>query len=90
MTGGIPSCTEIINTFNGDELAAYNQNITWIRNFNATGYLMTIRVKDPDGAFLLNREDVGNGTNFKPPEFEPRTRYYVTVMPFNNEGAAGD
>lgn len=89
-TGGIPSCTEIINPFNGDELVAYNQNITWIRNFNATGYLMTIRVKDPDGAFLLNRVDVGNGTNFKPPDFEPRTRYYVTVIPFNDEGAAGD
>lgn len=87
-TGGLPRCTQIINPFDGDDLVPYNQNITWIRDFNATGYLMTIREKDPDGAFVLNRVDVGNGTNYKPPNFKARTRYFVSVIPYNDEGTA--
>ncbi|GAB5473527.1 MAG: hypothetical protein Mars2KO_16260 [Maribacter sp.] len=89
-SSGLPRCTEIINPFDGTELVPVNQNITWIRDFNATGYLMTIRIKDPNGIFLLNEVEVGNGTNFKPPDFEPRTKYYVKVIPFNDEGRAED
>lgn len=85
---GPPRCTEIINPFDGAELVPVNQNITWIRDFNATGYLMTIRIRNPNGAFLLNTVEVGNGTNYKPPDFEARTTYYVQVIPYNEEGRA--
>ncbi len=89
-TGGlfIPQCTEIINPFNGDELVSVVANITWIRNFSASGYFMSIRERDPNGPVVWNREDVGNGTNVQPPEFKPRTRYYVTVIPYNDAGSA--
>lgn len=87
---GLPRCTEIINPFDSAELVPVNQNITWIRDFRATGYLMTIRIKDPNGIFLLNEIDVGNGTNYKPPDFEPRTKYYVKMIPYNDEGRAED
>jgi len=87
-SGGLPRCTEIINPTNGDELVSYNQNITWIRDFNATGYFMTIRIREIDGPIILNMVDVGNGTNYKPPDFEPRTRYFVTMIPYNDEGIA--
>lgn len=89
-TGGLPRCTEIINPTNGDLLVPYNQNITWIRDFNATGYFMTIRIREINGPIILNMVDVGNGTNFKPPDFEPRTRYFVTMIPYNDEGIAPD
>ena len=84
----IPRCTEIINPRDGDELVPVNQNITWIRDFTATGYLMTVAERDPDGILILDNEPVGNGTNFKPPNFKPRTRYYVTITPFNEAGEA--
>ena len=87
-SGEVPRCTQIINPQNGTALVPVNANITWIRDFTALGYLMTIREKDPDGAFILNQEDVGNGTNFKPPNFKPRTNYYVTVIPYNSQGRA--
>ncbi len=87
-SGAVPRCTQIINPSNGDELVPVNANITWIRDFTALGYWMTIRIKEPDGDYLLRDENVGNGTNFKPPNFEPRTKYFVTITPYNNQGSA--
>jgi len=84
----VPRCTEIINPRDGDLLVPVNNNITWIRDFTATGYLMTIREGDPDGVFILDNEPVGNGTNYKPPNFKPRTPYYVMITPFNGTGPA--
>lgn len=84
----VPRCTEIINPRDGDVLVPVNNNITWIRDFTATGYLMTVRESDPNGLLILDNEPVGNGTNYKPPNFRPRTRYYVTITPFNDTGPA--
>ncbi len=89
-TGGAvpPLCTEIINPTDGDDLVSVTANITWIRDFGASGYRMTIRENDPNGIIVLNNEDVGNGTNFKPPDFKPRTLYFVTIVPYNDFGPA--
>jgi gliding motility-associated-like protein len=83
-----PRCTDIINPFNGDDLVSTTANITWIRDFTATGYLMTVYEKDPNGILIWDRVDVGNGTNAKPPDFKPRTRYYITIIPYNDFGPA--
>jgi len=88
VSNSIPGCTEIISPFNGDVLVSISTNITWVRDFSATGYLMTIREKDPNGAIVLDRVDVGNGTNFKPDDFKIRTTYYVTMIPYNAQGPA--
>ena len=89
-TGGstAPLCTEIINPSDGDELVSVTANITWIRDFGANGYRMTIYENDPNGIRILNNVDVGNGTNFKPPDFKPRTTYFVTIVPYNDFGEA--
>ncbi len=84
----LPSCTEIINPQDGDALVSVTANITWVRDFTATGYFMTIYEKDPAGILIWDMEDVGNGTNAQPPEFKPRTRYYVTIIPYNSAGIA--
>ncbi|WP_166204879.1 T9SS type B sorting domain-containing protein [Pelagihabitans pacificus] len=84
----VPSCTEIINPTDGDALVSVSANITWIRDFNANGYLMTIYEGDPNGILIWDKVDVGNGTNAQPPEFKPRTRYYVTIIPYNEFGEA--
>jgi gliding motility-associated-like protein len=83
-----PRCTEIIAPFNGHDLVPVNSNITWIRDFTASGYLMTIFERAPNGIRVIENFDVGNGTNFKPDDFKPRTRYYVTIIPYNDAGSA--
>jgi len=83
-----PSCTEIINPFDGDVLVSVTANITWIRDFRATGYRMTVYERDLNGILIWDEMDVGNGTNAKPPDFKPRTRYYITIIPYNEGGAA--
>lgn len=84
----LPRCTEILNPRDGDVLVPVNNNITWIRDFTATGYRMSVVEGDPAGIRILDNVDVGNGTNFKPPNFEPRTTYFVTIVPYNDAGPA--
>ncbi len=85
-----PACTEIIDPMNDADFVPVTANITWIRNFNASGYLMTIEKGAIGGTRILDNFDVGGGTNFKPPDFEPNTTYYVTLTPYNDLGAAAD
>lgn len=83
-----PSCTEIIDPVDGGEFVSVTANITWIRDFNASGYLMTIEKTSIGGVKILDNFDVGSGTNFKPPDFEGNTVYYVRITPYNDLGAA--
>ncbi|WP_299537364.1 T9SS type B sorting domain-containing protein [Ulvibacterium sp.] len=83
-----PLCTEIINPTDGDVLVSVTANITWIREFTASGYRMTVYERDPNGILIWDEVDVGNGTNAKPPDFKPRTQYFVTIIPYNEGGAA--
>lgn len=83
-----PLCTEIINPADGDQFVSVTANITWIRDFGASGYLMTIEEKSIGGVKILDNFDVGNGTNFKPPDFEGNTLYFVTLTPYNDLGPA--
>lgn len=84
--GMLPSCTQIINPQNDDEFINVNTEISWIQEATATGYLMTIRKDEPNGDLILDQEDIGNLTTYKPFDFEPRTRYFVTIIPYNNQG----
>jgi gliding motility-associated-like protein len=81
-------CTEIINPADGDRFVSVTANITWIRDFGASGYQMTIEEKSIGGVKILDSFDVGNGTNFKPPDFMGNTLYFVTIRPYNDLGVA--
>lgn len=83
-----PICTEIIDPVDGGEFVSVTTNITWIREFNASGYRMTIEKASIGGVKILDNFDVGSGTNFKPPDFEGNTVYYVRITPYNDLGAA--
>ncbi|HMB62007.1 MAG TPA: T9SS type B sorting domain-containing protein [Eudoraea sp.] len=83
-----PLCTEIIDPFDGGQFVSVTANITWIRDFSASGYLMTIWEKDLGGVKILDNVDVGTGTNFKPPNFMGNTLYFVRITPYNDLGAA--
>ncbi len=84
----VPQCTMVIDPVPGNQLVPVNANITWIGSLSATGYYVTIREGDADGLLVWDRENVGNTTNAKPPRFKPQTRYFITVIPYNSEGAA--
>lgn len=83
-----PGCTEILDPIDGARFVSVTSNITWIRDFNAAGYIMTIEEKSRGGVRIMDRVDVGNGTNFKPPNFMGNTLYFVTIMPYNDLGIA--
>ncbi|MGB5319801.1 T9SS type B sorting domain-containing protein [Eudoraea sp.] len=83
-----PSCTEIIDPMNGAQFVPVTANITWIREFDASGYRMTIEKGSIGGVKILDDFYVGAGTNYKPPDFEANTIYYVTLAPFNDLGSA--
>lgn len=83
-----PRCTNIIDPTNGATLVSVTANITWIRDFSATGYRMIIEENFVGGSRHLDNVDVGNGTNFKPSDFKPYTLYFVTVVPYNDFGSA--
>jgi len=83
-----PMCTEIIDPVDGGEFVSVTANITWIRDFSASGYLMTIEKSSIGGVKILDNFDVGSGTNYKPPDFEGNTMYFVRITPYNDLGAA--
>ena len=83
-----PMCTEIIDPIDGGEFVSVTANITWIRDFNASGYLMTIEKSSIGGIKILDNFDVGSGTNYKPPDFEGNTVYFVRITPYNDLGTA--
>jgi gliding motility-associated-like protein len=81
-------CTEIIDPVDGGEFVSVTANITWIRDFSASGYLMTIEKSSIGGVKILDNVDVGSGTNYKPPDFEGNTVYFVRITPYNDLGTA--
>ncbi len=83
-----PMCTEIIDPVDGGEFVSVTANITWIRDFSASGYLMTIEKSSIGGIKILDNFDVGSGTNYKPPDFEGNTVYFVRITPYNDLGEA--
>ncbi|MEX0289493.1 MAG: T9SS type B sorting domain-containing protein [Flavobacteriaceae bacterium] len=83
-----PMCTEIIDPIDGGLFVSVTANITWIRDFNASGYRMTIWEKAIGGIKILDNVDVGTGTNFKPPNFKGNTLYFVRITPYNDLGEA--
>lgn len=85
-----PMCTEIIDPIDGGQFVSVTANITWIRDFNASGYRMTIWEKAIGGIKILDNEDVGTGTNFKPPDFMENTLYFVKITPYNDLGEANN
>jgi len=89
ITSGVPPLCSIISVpEDGGVMVPVNSDIVWIQDVTATGYLLTIRENTIDGPFVLQNEDVGNQSSYNPPNFEPNTRYYVTVVPYNSQGEA--
>ncbi len=82
-----PECTTIIRPQDGASSNSLNDGIAWVPVESADGYRISIGTT-PNGADLIDNEEV-IGTTYHPTvNFEENTPYYITVVPFNSAGEA--
>ncbi len=81
-----PECTEVAFPSNGAIDVPVNTSISWAYASRATGYLISIGTT-PGGVDVINAQDVGNTLTFTPTfNFDSDTTYYVTIIPYNENG----
>ncbi|UGU15043.1 gliding motility-associated C-terminal domain-containing protein [Sinomicrobium kalidii] len=81
-----PGCTTITSPANGDTDVPLDSEITWDAVEDASGYYISVRTGAGD--IVVNEEPV-TGTSYNPAtDFKENTTYHVSVVPFNDNGAA--
>ena len=82
----IPGCTQLSSPIDGTTDVAVDAVIQWLYAPRATGYLINLGTT-PGGTDVLNGVDAGNALSFNIPfDLEPSTLYYVTIIPYNENG----
>jgi len=82
----IPSCTQVTFPVDGAVDVPINASISWSYAPRATGYMLNIGTL-PGAVDVVNGENVGNTLTYNTPvDFISGTTYYVTVIPFNENG----
>jgi len=64
--------------------------VTWNVAPGAMGYRITIIRSNLTGDRVVDNFDVSDATTYQPPVLEPNTRYFLVVIPYNNNGEAQD
>lgn len=85
-----PNCdANLINPANGDVAVNEGTAINWTpASIVVTGYTITVG-STPGGTDIADNIDVGNVTTWQPPaDLAFLTTYYVTVVPYNDNGNA--
>ncbi|MBR9756535.1 MAG: T9SS type A sorting domain-containing protein [Algicola sp.] len=83
-----PSCVAEVVPENGAEEVSINTEISWSGVTGIVdGYYLSIGTTS-GGNDILSAQDVGNVTNYNGGAFAYNTTYYVTVTPYNGNGAA--
>ncbi len=83
-----PVCTNLTMPLNNGTDVPIDTPLSWAPVANATGYLVIVGTTS-GGIETVNNVDVGNATTYDIPEdlLENRT-YFVTIVPYNQEGDA--
>ncbi len=82
----LPGCTQIDFPSDGAINVAVETSLIWSYAPRATGYIINMGTT-PGGTDVLNGVDVGNVLNYNPPfDLDSETTYYVTVIPYNENG----
>ncbi len=85
-----PECTFVQSPLDGTINVLINTDISWAYAPRATGYLVTIGTTS-GASDILNRANAGNNLFFNIPfDLDPNTTYYVTIIPFNENGERTD
>lgn len=81
-----PNCTQLEFPINGAVDVPIETVISWPYAPRATGYILNVGTT-PGGTDVINSQDVGNVLSFNFPfDLESETTYYVTIIPFNENG----
>ncbi|AZQ58748.1 T9SS type B sorting domain-containing protein [Maribacter sp. MJ134] len=83
-----PLCTTIRSPLDGTTNVNSASNISWNYAPTATGYRVSMGTS-PNGTDVANNVDVGNTLTYNPPADLPAsTLLYITITPYNENGAA--
>ncbi len=85
----VPNCNSVLTTpENGDISVDNNTDIIWSgASIIVTGYTISIGTT-PGGTDILNNFDNGTATTYDPGTLLYETTYYVTIVPYNDNGPA--
>lgn len=82
----IPACTQSTFPVNEAIGVPIDTSISWLYATRATGYIINIGTT-AGGTDVINGQNVGNVLTFNNPNnLESETTYYVTIIPFNENG----
>ncbi len=86
-SSALPGCATFTTPGHAAMNVSLNPNLGWEPALGAEGYLLTIGTT-ATGAVILDREDIGNVTNYVSPNLLEGTTYYVAIVPYNESGEA--
>ncbi|MFV0571921.1 MAG: gliding motility-associated C-terminal domain-containing protein [Xanthomarina gelatinilytica] len=88
-TTAVPNCNASLTTpLNGAIGVDENSDLTWRpATVLVTGYILYVGTT-PGGTDVLNGVDVGNVLTYDPGTLAYETTYYVTIVPYNDNGPA--
>lgn len=88
-TTAVPNCNSVLTTpANGAIDVNENTDITWsTASVIVTGYTISIGTT-PGGTDILDSFDNGPATTYDPGTLAYETTYYVTIVPYNDNGPA--
>ncbi|TLP80393.1 T9SS type B sorting domain-containing protein [Maribacter sp. ACAM166] len=83
-----PPCSILIAPDNNAASVTIITDIEWAYAPTATGYVLSIGT-EPNGTDIVNKLDMKNNLSYDPPEDLPQnSSVYVTIVPYNDIGAA--
>ena len=83
-----PSCTTLSAPLNGDTNVSEDANLTWNAATGIpTGYSLSVGTS-PGGSDVVSATDVGNVTSYDLPSLSYSQQYFVTIIPYNDNGMA--
>ncbi|PNQ75028.1 hypothetical protein C1T31_02510 [Hanstruepera neustonica] len=91
-TSALPNCNASLTgaVANGSGDVDENEDLTWSpATVFVTGYVINMGTT-PGGTDVLDGVDVGNVLTYDPGTLEFETTYYVTIIPYNENGSAED
>ncbi|PTM03527.1 MAG: hypothetical protein DA407_13940, partial [Bacteroidetes bacterium] len=88
-TTAVPNCNSVLTSpANGAVDAGINDVLVWSpASILVTGYFISVGTT-PGGTDIADNLDVGNVTTFDPDTLLYETTYYVTIVPYNDNGSA--
>ncbi len=88
-TEEVPLCdAELIDPVDGADMASLNGVLKWFGASGGAGYLISVGTAT-NGTDVLDSFDVGNVLTYAiPTPLLPATTYYVTIVPYNDNGIA--